>query len=1070
MKKGQYKEEPATVDVLDLDENARESCGITRRCLLKSSAFVGGCAILASQAPLALSVLQSEAKARQLGPKGAYPLADPENILYTTCLQCHVDCQIKTKFWDGTLAKISGNPYSPQNFLPHIPYDTRPEKTATIDGKLCPKGQAGIQTYYDPYRIRKVLKRKGKRGANKWESIPFDRFIEEVTKGGRLFSHLGDERHYPGFDEVAAVRDPKLARQLAEDAKKFAKKEITLGAFRKKYPTHARILIDPEHPDIGLKNNGFVFMAGRIEHGRKELMKRFTHNAIGSVNAFEHTTICEQSHHIAYSMTTGHKTHHMKPDLVNSEFVLFWGTGAYSANFGMTPMAEKVTTGKQKRGMKTAVVDPRLSNDAAHADWWLPVKPDQNATLAMAFIRWIIENRRYDQRYLENANKAAANADNEPTWSNAPYLVKIIDGAPRELLRASEIGLGPEDAYVVSRNGEMVPVIPADKENAVEGDLFITSTAAGVPVKSAFQLLKEEAFAMTVKQYAKKCGIEERTIIEVAREFTSHGKKAVVELYRGPVQHPNGYYAGCAIILLNVLIGNADYEGGLILGGGHWHEAGGKPGSVYNFKKMHPGTLKGFGPPMTREKSRYEDYSIFAEKGYPAKRPWYPFTGNVYQEIIPSFAAGYPYPCKILFLHMGNPALSIPGANQNIIKTLSDPDKIPLFIASDIIIGESSMYADYILPDITFLERWGLPHVTPDVPTKTSKIRQPAAIPMTEEVDVAGERMPICLETFMIAVARKIKLPGFGPDAFGPGLDFNRPEDYYLKKVANIAYGDKKGKAVPNADARELAMFERARRHLPASVFDVAKWKKALRSDQEWQKVVYVLNRGGRFDGYGNAYGGRTMKYHSFGKMFNLFIEDVARQKNSMNGKYFSGMPILKDNYDCAEKPLRFSDHYPFYLITFKEPFGGHSRTISNYWSNISLQPQNRVWINTMDAKKLGLKQHQQVRVVSQDNPEGKLILNDGPKRVVDSIAEVEIMEGIRPGTLGVSWHYGHWAYGSNDVTVDGNRISGDPRRAAGICPNPVMRVDPVLKDICITDPIGGSASFNSTRVNLVAV
>ncbi len=1041
-----------------------------RRNFLKSTAFVGGCAALAAQVTALTGLFDRESNAAMDRNERPYELAKAHNMIYTTCLQCHVDCQLKTKYWNGALAKISGNPYSPQNFLPHIPYDTRPEETATIDGKLCPKGQTGIQTYYDPYRIRKVLKRDGARGANKWKSIPFDQFINEVTKGGTLFAHMGDKRHYPGFLEVIALRDATLAGKMAEDAKKITKKEISLATFKKKYPGHADVLIDPKHPDLGLKNNGFVFMAGRIEHGRKELMKRFTHQAIGSVNAYEHTTICEQSHHRAYAMMTGDNNHHMKPDLVNAEFVLFWGTGAYSANFGMTPMAEKVTTGKQKRGMKTAVVDPRLSNDAAHADWWLPVKPDENATLAMAMIRWILENRRYDQRYLENANKAAATADREPTWSNSAYLVKIVDGVPRELLRASEIDIGSKDAYVVSKDGVLAPVIPDDTRKPVEGALFVTTSIAGFSVKSAFQLLKEKAFSFSLPEYSKQCGIDEKIIAEVAREFTSHGKKSVVELYRGAVQHPNGYYAGCAIIMLNVLIGNADFAGGLIKGGGHWHEAGGKPGNVYNLKKRHHESMTAFGPKITREESRYEDFSLFAEQGYPAKRPWYPFTDNVYQEIIPSFAAGYPYPGKILFLHKGTPALSIPGGNQKIIDILSDPDQIPLFIASDIVVGETSMYADYILPDLSYLERWGMPHVTPDVPTKTSKIRQPAAIPLTEEVTVAGEKMPLCLEAFIIAVARKLKLPGFGPDALEPGMNFNRPEDWYLKAVANIAYGDKKGEEVPDADDRELALFVKARRHLPDSVFNVERWKKALRSDREWRKVVYVLNRGGRFDEYGKAYDGRAIKYHTFGKMFHVFVEKVARQKNSISGEPFSGVPILANNYDIAEHPLKFDGRYPFHLITFKEPYGGQSRTISNYWGNISLQPQNRIWINTIDARKLGLKQHQKVRMVSQDNPGGKLDLKDGEKRILDMIAEVEVREGIRPGTIGVSWHYGHWAYGSCDVIVDGVKMPGDKRRAAGICPNHVMRVDPILKDVCISDPIGGSASFNSTRVNLLPV
>ena len=53
----------------------------------------------------------------------------------------------------------------------------------------------------------------------------------------------------------------------------------------------------------------------------------------------------------------------------------------------------------------------------------------------------------------------------------------------------------------------------------------------------------------------------------------------------------------------------------------------------------------------------------------------------------------------------------------------------------------------------------------------------------------------------------------------------------------------------------EIELFRQARRHLPKSVFDEARWKKALRSETEWRKTVYVLNRGGRFDGYGKAYG-----------------------------------------------------------------------------------------------------------------------------------------------------------------------------------------------------------------------
>ena len=245
-----------------------------RRQFLKSSAFVGGCVWLAGEMGGC-----SSSETHVNDPVGAYKLAYPENVIYTTCLQCHVDCQVKAKLWGGVMAKLTGNPYSPQNYLPHLPYETSLARAVKADGKLCAKGQSGIQTYYDPYRIRKVLKRAGKRGENKWQVIPFDQFINEVVKGGQLFKRLGDTSHYPGFDEVYALRDRALAKQMAEDAKKFGIGRMSLEDFKKKYADHLDKLIDPDHPDLGPKNNAFVFCAGRIEHGRKELMKWFTHQS-----------------------------------------------------------------------------------------------------------------------------------------------------------------------------------------------------------------------------------------------------------------------------------------------------------------------------------------------------------------------------------------------------------------------------------------------------------------------------------------------------------------------------------------------------------------------------------------------------------------------------------------------------------------------------------------------------------------------------------------------------------------------------------------------------------------------
>ena len=316
-------------------------------------------------------------------------------------------------------------------------------------------------------------------------------------------------------------------------------------------------------------------------------------------------------------------------------------------------------------------------------------------------------------------------------------------------------------------------------------------------------------------------------------------------------------------------------------------------------------------------------------------------------------------------------------------------------------------------------------------------------------------------------MGKKLGLPGIGRDGFGPGLDFDRPEDYYLKMVANIAFGDKEdgSDGVPEADDEEMRIFREARQHLPPAVFDEAKWKAAVGNDERlWRKVVYVLNRGGRFEPYDKAYDGDKLA-HKFGKQWNLFAEKVAQTRHSMTGEPFDGLPKYEPIKDAMGNPMQADGD--FILITYKEVTGGQSRTHGAYWLDAVL-PENYIYINRVDAERLGLKDGDMARIVSSSLPTGKFDLGDG--RTYEVKGRVRVIEGIRPGTVAVSWSYGHWAYGANDVVVNGKVIKGDPRRGTGIVPNPAMWLDPVLKDVCLTDPIGGSASFYDTYVRVEKV
>ena len=1064
---------------------------ISRRTFLTGATVATGAAFVGGS-PLLLD-MGRRANAGTLEDRREYGFNNPESIITSSCLQCNTGCPIKVKSGEGMPLKIEGSPYSPWNLYPHLPYTSGYKDTISkVDAAICPKGQAGLQAYYDPYRIRKVLKRVGKRGENKWVGISFEQALEEIANGGKLFANVpGEEdRVVEGLNQIRAVKDAKLGKEMsAEIAKILAekdkdKKQLLVNGFKEKFKEHLDKLIDPDHPDFGAKNNQFVFNWGRLKDGRGDILKRFTYGGMGSTNAHGHTTVCQGSLYFTgkamseqwqYDATknamswTGGSKFYWQGEYAGAEFILFVGANHFEANYGPPLQTSRIIDGLSSGRLKFACVDPRFSKLASKAWKWLPAKPGEDAGIAMGMIRWIIENQRYDAKYLACANKAAAKAAGEPTWSNGAWLVKIENGKPGAFLRAHEIGgakvkktsaegLDYEDElFVVFKDGQPVMFDPNSETEAVTGDLLVDTEINGIKVKSSLTILKEEASKKTIAEWAEIAGVEAQEIETLAKEFTSHGKKAVVDIHRGPSQHTNGFYNNFAWFTLNVLNGNLDYKGGFIKAT-NYSPAGAKEGQVYKVANQ-PGKLPDFGVSLIRHNVKYEDTTIF--KGYPAKRPWFPLASDVYQEVLPSMGDAYPYPCKALFLYMGSPIYTLPAAGP-LVDIITDVKKVPLFVTFDITVGETSTFADYIIPDLTYLERWEFQGGHPNIPHKTQPIRQPAAPPLTDNAKVYGQEMPMSLESFLLGLAEKMNLPGFGPDGFEKGVPLTHSDHLYLKQVANVATD---GKPVPDASDEEEKIFLAARKHLPKSVFDPERWKEAC-GVANWKKVVYVLNRGGRFQDDSDTYEGEKLK-NKYGTLVNIYQEKTAKSKNTMTGKSFiPHAAYVPGPTDCTGKLLTDEkDGFPFSLITYRPIHHTKSRTAGNYWL-LALEKENSLMMNAVDGEKLGLKDGDKVRLLSATNPDGVWKL--GPQGEIQMVAKVKLVQGIRPGTVAFHVSFGHFAYGSRDITVDGKVIKGDPRRGKGTHFNPVMRVDPVLKNVGLQDITGGSICFYDTRVKVV--
>lgn len=1071
-----------------------------RKRLMGRRAFLGGglAAMLGQQV-----VEASPAKVMNNGREDvSYELNKPENILYSVCMNCNTGCGIKAKIQNGILTKVDGNPYSPWTMVPHVPMQASLEDVALVDGALCPKGQAAVQTVYDPYRIRTVLKRAGKRGENKWETIPFEQALEEIVKGGNLFSHVpGEEtRQVEGLSSIMALRDDAIAKSMAEEIKGFwdekdkEKKEERLKQFKTKYENQLDKLIDPEHPDFGPKNNQFVMAWGRLKGGRSDFIKRFG-SGFGTTNLHGHTTVCQGSlyftckaiseQYSAGKFSDGQKFY-WQADTENARYLLFVGANLFEANYGPTNRTVRLTENLVCGHTQIAVVDPRFSKLASKAKHWLPIKPGEDGALALAMIQWMIQNNRYDARFLRGANKAAAKANGETSWTNASWLVEIKDGKPGKFVRAADLGLVPAESrsipdpknkdktlsyeekfFLVMKEGKPIAFEPNDDKNAVEGDLWVNTEiqpANGgkpVQVKSSLQLLKESAEEKSFGEWCRIAELKPQQVLKVVQELTSYGKMAAVDIHRGVAQHTNGFYNVFAWMSVNMLLGNFDWKGGLVKASTYGYD--GAKGGPFDLGKVS-GKISPFGISSIRHDIAYEKTTLF--NGYPAKRNWYPLSSDVYEEIVPSIGDAYPYPVKALFLYMGTPIYALPAGHTN-IEVLSDVQKLPLFFTSDITVGTTSMYADYIFPDLTWLERWEFHGSHPNIVNKVQPIRQPVVAPIPETVKVYGEEVPISLESLLMGLSEKLGMKAYGADALGEGKHLNRPEDFYLRAVANIALGEKPGSEVPDASEKELELFRQARAHLPKSVFEEKVWKSIV-GDTLWPKVVYLLNRGGRFEDHASGYQGDRLK-HGYGALLNLYQEKTASVKYVSTGKSFSGIACYLPQKDFAGNSLdSLKEGYDLQLITHRVVSHTKSRTVANYWLH-PLMPENGVLMNTLDAKRLRLKQGDRIKIVSATNTNGIWDLKNGQIQRMEGT--VMVTETIRPGVVSFALGFGHWATGSRDIWVDGEVISGDPRRANGIHANAAMWTDPSLRNnTCLLDPVGGSVSFYDTWVKIVPI
>ena len=992
---------------------------------------------------------------------GVLKINPEQQVSYTMCMGCTTFCGVRVRIdkKSSKVLRVAGNPYSPLSADPPLPFQTSirdsfvsltryQEKGLAGRSTACGRGNGVLEQMESPFRVLAPMKRVGPRGSGQWQPIDFDQLVKEAVDGGDLFG----EGNVEGLRALRDLQTP----------------------------------IDPQQPEFGAKVNQVGLMSSTNE-GREPFVTRFIRQSYGSVNMVGHGSYCGGAYRSGSGAMFGDmkKMPHAKPDLEHVEFCIFVGTAPGNAG---NPFKRQGTLVAKARAGKSqfsyVVIDPVLTNADSLASGdrsrWVPIKPGTDSALAMAMIRWIIEQQRYDRHYLVQPNLKAAEAAGEASWSNATHLVIVQPGHPRDgrYLRGSDMGMvftdeeryKDKDPFVVFDPVTQKPIIHTEAK--AEAELFFDGalqiSLETLKLQSAMSLLRDQAFKHSLADYSAACGIPVPVIEGLAREFTSHGKRAAISAHGG-MMAGSGFYSAYSLLMLNTLIGNLNRQGGTLVSGGSFKDVA--DGPRYNLESF-AGAVKPAGMPLGRN-AAYEKTAEFKRKkaqgkAYPAQAPWYPNAPGLASEWLTSAVNGYPYSLKALILWSCNPLYGITGLRAQIEKDLADPKKLPLIVAVDPFINETSAFADYIVPDSLMYESWGWAGAWAGVAVKLSTARWPVVEPKAQKL--AGGQA-IGMETFFLALAKAMALPGFGAtgltDSAGEPCALERPEDWYLRGGANIAWQGKT--PVPDASDDDLLLsgVSRIRPEL----------EKTLKPE-EWRKVAFMLARGGRYQNYKEMFGVRLplplpsgavvavaapeeapypadWSTHRFTRPMQLYNENVGSSKSSLSGKRFSGSPtwqpaafadgsLVRSHYPEAQWPLQ--------LISYKSPLQNSYSMGARRLRGI--HPDNPVALHPDDAAGLGLRSGDQVYL---ETPGGR------------ARATVLLRHGVQRGVVAVEHGFGHRELGARAHRIGDKLQPPEAAIGAGINLNDLGLSDPTRSALNVfVDPVAGSTVRQGLPARLV--
>ena len=843
---------------------------------------------------------------------------DRQEVRHTTCYMCACRCGVKVTLENGGIRFIQGTPGHPVN-----------------DGVICAKGSAGILKQASPAKLRTPLRRRpgSERGSGDFEAISWEEALDELTE--------------------------RLRRIRAEDPKKLA------------------------------------YFTGRDQ---MQALTGLFAMQFGTINFAAHGGFCSVNMAAAGAYSVGQTFWEFAdPDFDRTKYFLLWGVAEDHSSNPIKLGIDKV----KRRGGKFVYINPARTGYGAIADQWVPIRPGTDGMLALAMVHVLLARDLIDQDYLVR-------------YTNAPHLVIDDPGASDHGLMA-----GTGDVPAEWREGRPL-VWDLEREDFVDGYQAGIKPALvgeytlpdGRRVRTVMRLVLEkyldERFAP--EHAAEVCGVPAETIenlalemahvafhqsIEVPCEWTdwagrSHdhylGRPVSMHAMRGISAHSNGFDTCRAIHLLQTLLGTLDVPGG--------HRAKPSypkriPPSNKPAREMAPETpldANPLGYPTGPEHLCIDDNGrpTRIDKAYSWEAPL--AAHGLIQNVITNAVAGDPYPIDTLLVFMANLSWNSSMDSQGVMERLRERGddgeyKLPYFVVVDAFDSEVVQFADLVLPDTTYLERYDVLSLLDRPPSEPEAIVDAIRAPVLEP-----DRDVRPWQDVMVELAGRLGFPAFVDDDGKPKYRDYRDFVVNYQKAPGIGFlagwrgadGGEALKGEPNPGQWERYVDNRCyfRWELPLSAqfykfanqeyLALAKDLKFLRETEEPVTLhLYspVLQRF-RLAGEGVYDGPRPTE-----------PADAERLAT-----YFDPLPDWHEPLEHA----RVDDGYSFRAITQRPMMQYHSWDAQNPWLREILS-RNDLYMNRARGEEMGLADGDWVWVES----------HHGRVR-----ARLRLIEGTQPDTV----------------------------------------------------------------------